>query len=74
MKSMTIVVQFEEGQKPDKVNFDSVVCGGRVSAIAAYDVVHTMEIAEEALDKSDDNCCIQAKRKIDDYIINRMKS
>lgn len=71
MKAMTIVVHFEEGQKPECVNFDSIVGGGKVTAIAAYNVVHTMEMAEETLDLSYDKRCIETRNKINEFIKNR---
>lgn len=73
MKAMTIVVHFEEGQKPEPVGFDSIVCGGKVTALAAYDVIHTMEIAESAIEESDEPRCMSAMEKINTYIVHGIK-
>jgi len=45
MKAMTITVYFEDGATPGDATFGSVVNGGKVTAMAAYDMFETMEIA-----------------------------
>jgi hypothetical protein len=71
MKAMTITVYFEEGQEPTPVTFGDKVLGGEVAALAAYDMFHTMEIAEAAIDESNDDKCIEARLKMDAFICNR---
>ena len=70
MKAMTIVVYFKDGQAPEPVTFNDTVLGGEVTAMAAYDVMHTMEIAESVIDYSSDPACVEAREKIDKYIVH----
>ena len=55
---------------PGDATFGSVVNGGKVAAMAAYDMFETMEIAEAALEESTDDVCIEAREKIEDAIRN----
>jgi len=73
-KAMTIVVTFEEGADP--VPFGDIgeeLFGGEVTAMATYDVMHTMEIAERALEESCDDRCIEAAELIDAYIVQSVE-
>jgi hypothetical protein len=72
MKAMTITVYFGHGQTPDDVTFGSIVNGGTVGAIAAYDLFLTMKIAEAALEVRADDVCIQAVEKIEAASINML--
>lgn len=64
MKAMTITVYYGEGQSPGDVTFGSIVNGGEVTAMAAYDLFETMEIAETALEASSDDICVEAREKV----------
>jgi hypothetical protein len=70
MKAMTLTVYFEDGQSPGNATFGSIVNGGKVTAMAAYDMFETMEIAEAALEESNDKVCIEAKEKIEAALRN----
>jgi hypothetical protein len=72
MKAMTITVYFEEGQKPGDATFGSMINGGTVTAIAAYDMFETMKIAESALEEIDNDVCIEAIGKINNVIIQNL--
>jgi len=72
MKAMTIVVKFEEGAGPEPVDFDDKVLGCKATALTAYNVMYTMAIAEEALENSLDDRCIEVAEKIDKYIVREM--
>ena len=72
MKSITISIYYDDGQIPEDITFDSIVKGGKVTAIAAYDLFETMEIAEAALESSNDEICFEAMKKIH-QIINKLK-
>lgn len=67
---MTITVYFEDGATPGDATFGSVVNGGKVTAMAAYDLFETMEIAEATLEESNDEVCIAARKKIEDALKN----
>jgi hypothetical protein len=69
-KAMTIVVVFEDGAKPEKVGFGDKVCGGEVVGLAAYDLMYTMEIAEQVLEESYDDECREAMEKINSHIVH----
>jgi hypothetical protein len=70
MKAMTIAVYFEDGTMPLDITIGSMVNGGKVSALATYDLFETMEIAEAALEESDDEICTEARDKIENAIRN----
>lgn len=72
MKTMTIIVKFADGQEPERVTFGDKVLGGEVTGLAAYDMMHTMEIAEGALENSNDDKCIDAAERIEKYIVEGM--
>ena len=65
---MTITIYFEDSKKPEGVTIGSMVNGGKVTAIAAYDMFKTMEIAEEALESSDCEICADAMQNINNVI------
>lgn len=69
MRAMTIVVKFDADSKPEPVAFGDKLLGGEVTALAAYDVIHTMEIAEEALENSNDDRCIEAAETIERIVV-----
>jgi len=50
------------------------VCGGKITGLAAYDVMYTMEIAEDALAGTETLDCIDAMEKINTYIVHGIKS
>ncbi len=69
-RAMTIVVTFSENAKPESsVAIGDKLLGGEITAMATYDVVHTMEVAEEALENSSDDRCIEATESIEKYIL-----
>ncbi len=70
MKTMTITITFEDGVMPEPVAFGDNVLGGSVTALAAYDLFHTMDIAEAAFTNSNDERCIEAAEKIEKYIVH----
>ncbi len=73
MKMMTIVVKFEDGSKPRPVTFGDKVLGGEVTALASYDLMETMEIAETALEESTEECCSDAKKAIEKVIVGSFR-
>jgi len=70
MKMMTIVVKFEDGESPTPVTFGDKVLGGAVTGLASYDVMHTMEIAEDLIENSTDNKSIETMEKINSHIVH----
>ena len=68
MKAMTVVIYFEEGQQPERVTIGEDYMGGKITGMAAYDMMHTMEIAERAIENSNEDQCVQAVEEIDKYI------
>lgn len=67
-RSVTIVVTFADddaGRLP--VDIGNPLLGGTITGIATYDLIHTMEIAEAALESQNPDECIDAIEKIEDY-------
>ena len=68
MKKMTIVIKYEDDQKIEPITFDDNLLGGRVVGLAAYDLMTSLEIAEEGLSSSDDWECKEAITKMDNVV------
>lgn len=68
IKVMTLAIYFDGEQVPENVTISSTVLGGTVTAMAAYDMFATMEIAEEALEASNCEICADAMEKIHSVI------
>jgi hypothetical protein len=73
MKSMTIVVKFKKGESPTPVTFGDKVLGSEVTGLASYDLMHTSEIAVNAIESSYEDCCLDAKEAMDKYIVDSLK-
>ena len=72
MKAMTLTVYFKNGEKPpEDLTVGSQYGGGTVTAMAAYDMFSTMEIAEEVLEHSSDDDCIEAWEKIEKVMMGK---
>jgi hypothetical protein len=72
MKAMTLTVYFQDGEKPpEDLRIGNQYAGGTVTAMASYDMFSTMEIAEEVLESSNDDRCIEAWEKIEKIIIGK---
>jgi len=72
MKAMTVTVYFEDGEMPpEELTIGSKFAGGHVTAMAAYDLFSTMEIAEQALEFSNDDKCIEAWEKIEKVMLDK---
>lgn len=70
MRTMTIVVKYKDDDTPEPVTFGDKVLGGEVTGLAAYDLMHTMEIAEGVLEESYDSACVEAMEKINSHIVH----
>jgi len=60
MNAMTIVIYFEPGERPESLQFGDELAGGKITALASYDAISALEVAEEALERSLDDVCIEA--------------
>lgn len=69
IKTMTINLTYDDQSQMEKINFDDIIKGGKVTAIASYDLFKAMEIAEEVLDNSFDEACADARAAIDKVIL-----
>jgi len=59
-------------QCDEAVSFGGKVLSGGVTALVTYDMIHTMEIAEEAIENSNDDRCIEAAEVIERCIVQGM--
>ncbi len=73
MKEVTIVIKIPEGSEFKPVTFGDEVCGGEVTGLAAYNLMETMEIAEEALETHDNEFCMDAMHEINKVIKRNME-
>jgi hypothetical protein len=71
MKAITIAIYFEDGAAPGGVTIGSEINGGKVTAMAVYDLFEASEIAEAALEECNAEVCIEAREKINSVIANR---
>ena len=67
-RRMTIAIEFKDGQEPGDLNFDSVVNGGTVTAMANYDLFDALEVAEDALNECGSTRCMDALDTINEKI------
>ena len=71
MKMMTVVLKYEDDDAmPPPLSLKDEVLGGRVTALAFYDVIHTMGIAEDVITESSEDACIKAVERINSHIIH----
>ena len=75
MRAITLTVYFKDGDTPpEDLTIGQQFAGGSVTAMANYDMFSTMEIAEEALENSNDDRCIEAWEKIEKIMIGKAVS
>lgn len=71
MRYMTVVIALDEKQAPPPVTIDTEVFGGRVTALAAYDAISALEVAEEAVESCDREECELAAERIQHIELQR---
>ncbi len=70
-KFYTVVVRFAPGVKRERITFNDKLLGGEITAMASYDVMGVADIAEEALERSTDDDCLDALEKINEFILEQ---
>lgn len=71
MRYVTVVVELEDGKAIPPVSIDTEVFGGRVTAMAAYDAISALEVAQDAVEECDREGCELAAERLQRIELNR---